>query len=207
VGFAVVERQLKPGRTADYLRAVGELCRLLNGSPGLLGASTYVDAEASGRALNLQEWRTRADLDAARANGIADHLRAQLIDCVAPGGDPDWLWFEKRYLVKNMARRTGYCSAVRFQVDPADVGAYLDWTMAEARRALEGPELVGLAVLERAEAPGQLLALEEYQDEAARDAHLASRSLREVCPARLTDVRTFRGATGHHWELDLVGLA
>jgi quinol monooxygenase YgiN len=197
VGFAVLERRLRPGATASYVAAIAELCRALSRAPGLIATTTYLSDDDPPVALNVAEWRSQIDHHAARraAPAAVEGAPAAL---AAPGGE-GWVWFEQRYLARDIGAQVGLCAATRYALAPGQAQAYLEWAAAGAREGMVEGRLAGLLLLERADASGQFLAIEEFTDEAARVEHRRRQGALDRGPFPVELAGAFSGATAFYW--------
>jgi hypothetical protein len=196
VGFAVLERWLRPGAADDYLTAIADLCRAIAGAPGLIATTTFLSDGDPPAALNVAEWRRQADQLSAQQL-VPEKLLVAPRALTLPGGDAQWVWFEQRYLARDMGARAGVCAATRYRLTTDQVQTYLAWAAEAARAALEEGHLTGIALLERADAPGHFLALEEHRDGAARAEY--ERRTGPCDRSDVQEVRIFRGTAAYQW--------
>jgi quinol monooxygenase YgiN len=197
VGFAVLERRLKPGAAAAYVAAIAELCRAISGAPGLIATTTYLNDDEPPIALNVAEWRSQTDQLAARRAVPAAVVQAPAV-LASPGGE-GWVWFEQRYLARDMGARVRLCAAMRYALAPGQAQAYFDWAAASARDGLIEGHLAGLLLLERGDAPGRFLAIEEFPDDAARVEHRRRQAALDGGPVPIELEGAFRGSAAFYW--------
>jgi hypothetical protein len=194
--YAVAERRIASGRVPDYLDTIEAIHRSLASARGRLTMRVYISEAEPDSVLTVSGWTQRDDATAANETIEPRHLaRLREITIV----DRPLRWFVTEREITTFIGQPTVAAATLMTVAPADLPNLIGWARRGQDRVAELDEVIATQVLRAEDAPGQLLFLIEYRDEAGR-ALVQSMAAADPPPVAVVAHRVFVGRVGRRWD-------